>query len=149
MKARIAVVAAIFLLLALSTGCDKIEDAVQPEPTVVTQEATVAVAAAPVVGELPDGMADDIPLWPGSTVAAGKVADSTVIITLETTSTYADVVAGTTVGFERAGWTVAKAGEEASATVLNVAGEGYEGVLTLTDVDGIVALDYLLTQDGN
>ena len=146
MKSRIALVIALLALAVSAMACDRVEQAVAPEPEVVTQEATVAVAAAAVDGELPKGMPEVIPLWPGASVSGGEVTDGAIVLSLETSEPYADVLAGTSVGFERAGWSVAEGAEEASATALDVAGEGYEGIVTVTGTDEITKIDYLLSQ---
>lgn len=153
MKSRCVSLPALLVLLALTlslvAGCERIEDAITPGPRIVTKEATVAAPAAQVTGELPEGTPSELPIWPGSTVADSEASAGTVTLTLSTTSAYRDVVAGTSVGFERAGWTVAEEAAEASATVLNVKGEGYDGFVTVTETESGVTVDYLLAEAAN
>jgi len=147
MKSRAAllpVLVAAALALSLGAGCKRIEQAITPGPKIVTQEATVAAPAAPLTGELPEGTPPELPVWPGSTIVASEASDGTVALTLETTSPFKEVVAGTSVGFERAGWKVAEEAAEASATVLNVSGEGYDGFVTVTETESGATLDYLI-----
>ena len=79
-------------------------------------------------------------------MSSGEVAEGSVVLSLGTKATYADVVAGTSVGFERAGWTVSEGAEESSATVLDVAGKGYEGVVTITGTDNGAVIDYVIAE---
>ncbi len=117
----------------------------QPGP-VASQEPTVAVAAAQVSGELPEGLPDALPLWPGATVISGEAAGEAVLLTLDAREAYDDVVAGVSVGFERAGWTVTEDDVPDSVTVLDVQGDGLEGVVTVSETEDGVQIDYLLTR---
>jgi hypothetical protein len=147
MKSKSIPVAVLLIAVLMGTGCSRIEEAAKPKPKVVTREATVAAPAAAVEGTLPEGMPEVIPLWPGAAVAeGGSVSDGTVVVSFETADPYDDVLAGTSVGFERAGWSVAEGAEEASTTVLDVAGEGYEGFVTVSGSEGATKLDYLLSE---
>ncbi len=109
----------------------------------------MAVPAAAVKGQVPEGVPDVLPLWPGATVSSGEVAEGSVVLSLGTKATYDDVVAGTSVGFERAGWTVSEGAEESSATVLDVAGKGYEGVVTITGTDTGAVIDYVIAESAD
>jgi hypothetical protein len=132
-------------LLVPTTACQKAESVLAPPPKIVTEEATVAAASAPVEGELPAETPAELPLWPESKVVAGEVgADGSFVLVLETSEPYDSVVTGVSVGFERADWQVAEGAEEASATVLDVSGAGYEGIVTITGADEVVSIEYLL-----
>lgn len=147
MRTRTVLLAVVLTVLALTTGCAKVEQALTPEPTVVTEEATVAAAAAPVLGDLPSDAPSDVPLWPESTVVESEVTKDSYGLTMITTDSYDDVVAGLAKGFGDAGWTVEKdeSEEGGRVTVLTVTTDAYDGFVTITEIDdGTVQLDYAL-----
>ena len=151
MRARTIVTAALIGVLSIAaTGCDQMTERFKPEPKIVTREATVAVAAAPVVGSFRDAVPNGLPLWPTAKVVepekrakASKSWDETLLAA----DTYEDVLAGTVTGLERGGWqveTIDASTEEASATVLNVAGNGREGVITITRTPEGTTIGYVI-----
>jgi len=146
------VVAAVLIgMLSLSsTGCDQLTERFKPAPTIVTREATVAVPAAKVVGSFRYPPPDGLPLWPTAKVIApekrakgSKSWDETLLAA----DTYKDVLAGTLTGLERGGWqveTVDVSSAEASATVLNIAGNGREGVITISQTPEGTTIGYVI-----
>lgn len=150
MKCRHAVLLPVLLAavlaLSLAAGCKQLEQSITGDTEAVTQEATVASPAASVKGEVDPDVPETLPVWPGATVSASDAADGTITLTLETTATFTNVIAGTSVGFERAGWEVAEEASEPSATVLTVSGEGYDGFVTITEAPDAVTLDYVLAE---
>jgi hypothetical protein len=146
MGSRAIIAVALATALLAIGGCENVPEISVPGAKVVTREATVAAPAVTLRGDVPEGVPADLPLWPGATVSSGEVAQGSVLLQLGTEATYSDVVAGTSVGFERAGWTVTESAEEASATVLDVAGKGYEGVVTISQAASGATIDYVITE---
>lgn len=147
---RVVVASAVVCLVASSlaaSGCKRIETALTPEPEIITQEATVAASSAQVEGELPGDAPGGVPMWPGATVDAAEVSkDGSYSLVLVSDEAYDDVVAGVSVGLERAGWEVAEAANEADAVVLDAGGSGLVGVITITRTEsGGATIEYLLT----
>lgn len=141
--------ALVVLVLALSvplTGCQKVVSAFTPKPEVVTREATAAASGAEVVGSIPADFPSDLPLWPGAKVADAIADGPSKTLVLKMNESYEDVVAGIAVGFERAGWSAVKVAEEASATVLEVRGEGQDGIVTIYGGEEGTSVEYLLTE---
>lgn len=142
--------AIVIVAAALSlVGCQRIETALEPEPVIVTEEATAAAAAAPVEGELAEKTPSDLPLWPASKVLASEYNAGAYSLTLSTGDPYEDVLNGVAAGFERAGWDVAVEddGEVGLRTaVLTVGSDRYDGLVTLSEVDtASVEIEYILT----
>lgn len=135
-------------ILVSATGCARLEERFTPEPTVVTEEATRAIAGAAVDGELSRKTPEDIPLWPGASVIESSMTEDAYSLTLQTTDVYTDVLAGVAVGFEEAGWQVAKDefGEKgAGSAILSVTRGGEEGIITITELEGgLVEIDYVI-----
>ncbi len=148
MRIRVAALSAILVALVLpASGCSQIEAVFTPTPQVVTREATVAAASATLKGDLPENTPAGLPLWPGATVASTPAKGASYSLTLDTNDAYADVLSGITVGFQRAGWTVAQGSQDGSVTALDVSGENYEGVVTVSgNKDGSTTVEYLLTK---
>jgi hypothetical protein len=145
MTPRSAAFALLFSAIVLLSGCSASESVLTPTPPVVTQEATVAAAGALVDGTLPEGTPSSLPLWPESKVLAGEAdKQGAFSLVLQTSDPFSDVIAGMGAGLERAGWQAAESAEESATTVLDVSGEGLEGLVTLTDADGAVTIEYFL-----
>jgi len=150
---RVRMLLAVLLIGALSlsaTGCEQLQERFKPAPRIVTKEATVAVAAAQVEGAFQYPPPDGLPLWPTARVIkpekrakGSKSWDETLLAA----DTYTDVLAGTLTGLERGGWqveTIDVSTEEASSTVLNVAGNGREGVITITSTPEGTTIGYVI-----
>lgn len=148
MQLRVLIVIAVVASISL-TGCARIEESLKPEPIVVTEEATAAVAAAPVAGELAEKTPSDLPLWPEATVVSSELNAGTYTLELTTGDPYEDVLNGVAAGFERAGWavTVEDDGEVGLRTaLLTVTSDKYDGIVTISEVDAEnVGIEYLLT----
>ncbi len=156
MLARLLFAAASVAFAIAVTGCARVEQALAPEPTVVTIEATQAVPGADVNGELAEGLPADLPLWPGADVRSSTAASDAYTLALVTTEKFDDVVPGLAAGFERAGWEVMEelAGDEGSeagtasasprATVLTVSGAAGGGIVTVTEGEGAVLIEYVI-----
>lgn len=130
----------------VASGCKQTKALLTPEPIVVTKEATVAVPAAAVEGELPADAPESIPLWPGSKIiSAESTGDATFTMMLGANEVFEDVVSGMSVGFERAGWKVVETGADEGLAMLEVADDKYEGVVTIASQDDTVTIDFLLT----
>jgi len=150
MQVRTAVYVAIAAIALVSaTGCKALEERFTPPPKVVTEEATVAVDGAAVQGELSEDTPQGLPIWPGATVTESTGTEDAYGLSLTTTDPFDDVLNGTAVGFEEAGFEVAReeAGVEgARSVVLTVSGDGLEGFVTLTEIgDGTTQIDYAVT----
>lgn len=145
-----ACIALAALALTSTTGCKALEKRFTPPPKVVTQEATVAVDGAQVEGELSEDTPQGLPIWPGATVTESTGTEDAYGLSLTTTDPFEDVLNGTAVGFENAGFKVAReeAGAEGSrSVVLTVTGEDLEGFVTLTEIgDGTTQIDYAVTK---
>lgn len=148
MDRRFAVPALVLALSAtpILTGCQSVQSFISPTPTVITQEATVAVTAAAVTGELPAETPESLPLWPGAEVASAESIESQFSLVLTSSEPFDDVVSGMTVGFERAGWEVAESASDESATSLDVSNGEYEGVVTVYDAGSATRIEYLIAQ---
>jgi hypothetical protein len=151
MRARLVVATAIIGVLSLSaTGCDQLTQKFKPAPTIVTREATVAVAAAPVEGTFRSPAPDGLPLWPtakvvdaGSRNKSSKSWDETLL----TADTYDIVLAGLVTGLEKGGWQVATIDASvpgARTSVLNVVGNGREGVITIAETPEGTTIGYVI-----
>lgn len=131
------------------TGCQSVERSLAPEPVVVTQEATAAAAAAPVVGTLAENTPRELPLWPQSSVVSSEVDSGTYSVELSTTDPYEDVLNGVAAGFERSGWSVVVEDEGdvgLRTAVLTVTSDKYEGLVTISETESsTVSIDYYLT----
>lgn len=148
MIVRALSLAAIAGALAFATaGCEKLDAALAPEPTIITQEATVAVPAAQVIGVVAEGAPEGLPLWPGARVEGSEATRGTFTLVLVASDTFEDVVNGVGVGLQRAGWEVA---EEASGTegervtVLTVARAGASGFVTLAEGADGTTIEYVI-----
>lgn len=148
---RSAVMLALATIIAttLLVGCSAIESALTPAPKVVTQEATVAVPGAKVSGDLGPDAPSVVPLWPGATVVESTLQDQTYSLSLNAEAPYRDVFTGVAAGFEKSGWSVQRdeSGAAGSKTaVLTVSGNGYEGMVTVSEIaSGTAEVDYVLT----
>lgn len=148
MRSRATILIAILVVAAaMLSGCTQLEETFTPEPNVVTEEATVAVDGASVVGEMSPDTPAGLPLWPGAEVVESVQTDDAYSLTLTTTDTYEDVLAGVAAGFEQAGWEVAseESSEGGRIAVLTLTATDQEGFITLTELEGGgVQLDYVL-----
>lgn len=150
MFVRVAVCAALASAVVVSTtGCRGLEERFTPPPKVVTEEATVAADGASVVGDLSEQTPEGLPLWPGATVTESIGTEDAYGLSLTTTDPYGDVLSGVAVGFENAGWAVAKdasSTETTGSALLSVSSEGFGGFVTITDIgDGTTQIDYTIT----
>lgn len=141
------------LLLAVTvlglTGCSAAEKALAPlGMQTASAEMTAAAVGAPLDGELASGGASrDIPVWPGARVVSSEVSDGASIISLEATDAFDAVLVGVEKGFQDEKWQVAEdsSGDEGSrVSVLTVSRSDLEGVVTLTERDGVTSIDYLV-----
>jgi len=149
MRVRSAVLLAVAVVaLASATGCAALDKLLTPSPKVVTEEATVAVSGAPVVGELSADTPRDLPLWPEASVVESVATGDSYSLTLTTTDAYDDVVAGVATGFDRAGWDVATedSGDDLGRmSVVTISSQGQEGFITVTELEGgTTQLDYAI-----
>lgn len=155
MRTRVlAALAVAVLVVASTTGCAQIVDALKPAPIInhVTIAAKVAKPGAALQGTLKSAPAD-LPLWEGAIVQRNTVTKSSAgkswSAMFLTADAYSDVSAGTAAGFQKAGWQVetsdlSSAG--ASTTVLTVSSQSADGVVTIsTKKAGETQLDYVLT----
>ncbi len=148
MLSRRILLAALAVLAAMAlAGCDTLQSVVTPEPEVITEEATVAVAGAAVSGELSADTPQGLPLWPGAEVIESTSSEDTYSLTLSTGDPYDDVLPGLAAGFERAGWEVTseESDEGGRIAVLSLTTQGQEGFITITELESkAVQLDYVL-----
>lgn len=148
MSRRVFVLIGIAALALSLSGCAGVRERLTPAPSVVTEEATLAVSGAKVVGSLDAGTPGDLPLWPGAKVVESITTDDAYSLTLTTADEYADVLSGVAAGLEEAGWTVVsdESGEAgARAAVLQITRDTQEGFVTLTELeDGLCQIDYVI-----
>ncbi|PKQ15064.1 MAG: hypothetical protein CVT67_11380 [Actinobacteria bacterium HGW-Actinobacteria-7] len=152
MNRRLLALTVVALALLSATGCKRLEARFTPPPTIVTQEATRAAAGAAVDGKLDKSTPEGLPLWPGATVLESDQTEDAYSLSLQTTDTYTDVLNGIVVGFEDAGWSVAReeSGTEGARTaVLSIARDSEEGIITLTEAEGgLTQIDYVIAASG-
>ncbi len=143
----LALVVGLSLVALSASACTSLTSVFQPKPKVVTQEGTVASPDAKVNGELPQDLPEGLPLWPGAEVDTAAIDEGGVVtLTLTTSDTFDDVVAGMGAGFERAGWDVVQGLADDTSTVLEVTDEQHAGVVTITAGDDVgTAIAYVLT----
>jgi hypothetical protein len=161
MRVRLVLAAAslLIVLLPFASGCDRIEEALKPDPVVkkVTIEPKVGKPGAALQGALKSPAPADLPLWEGAVVQRNKVTKSSAgdswFATLTTSDSYADVAKGMAVGFQRASWQVQLqdvSATDASSTVLAVTGANASGVVTVsTWKDNLTQINYVITSSGN
>jgi len=153
MRVRLMVAAALIGVLSLSaTGCDQLTKKFTPPPKIVTREATVAVAAAPIVGAFASQVPQGLPLWPTAKVVGvenrpkgTKSFDETLLAA----DTYDVVLAGMVTGLEKGGWKVETndvGTPEARASILNVSGNSREGVITIAETPKGTTIGYVIAQ---
>jgi hypothetical protein len=151
MRGQLVVGAALIAALSLSTtGCNQLTEKFKPAPKIVTREATVAVAAAPVVGAFQYPPPNGLPLWPTAKVIkpekrakGSKSWDETLLAA----DTYDDVIAGMVTGLEKGGWqveTIDASTPEARTSILNVVGDGREGVITIAETPEGTTIGYVI-----
>jgi len=151
MRFRLIVAAALVGVLAGgSTGCTQLAEKFKPAPTIVTREATVAVAAAPVEGAFASEVPQGLPLWPSAKVVKldkrtkeSKSWDETLLAA----DTYDVVLAGMATGLEKGGWqveTVDVGTPAARGSILNVLGNGREGVITIAETPEGTTIGYVI-----
>jgi hypothetical protein len=151
MRARLVVATALIGALSLSAaGCAQLTERFKPAPTIVTREATVAVPAAKVDGEFSSPVPDGLPLWPTAKVVEPdkRATDSeSWAETLLAADTYDIVLAGMVTGLEKGGWQVATIDASvpgARTSVLNVVGNGREGVITIAETPEGTTIGYVI-----
>jgi hypothetical protein len=148
MYRRLTIMLALTVLVAPATGCAGLRERFTPPPTVVTEEATRAASGAAVRGDLDPSTPSDLPLWPSGQVVDSTSTDDAYSLTLTTDDAFDDVLKGVAAGFTDAGWEVTSdaSGEEGGRTaILEVAREGREGLVTLTEIEGpLTQLDYVI-----
>jgi hypothetical protein len=146
-----AVAALLIGALSLATaGCAQLTERFKPAPTIVTREATVAVVAAQVDGSFQYPPPDGLPIWPTARVVkpekrakGSKSWDETLLAA----DTYDIVLAGMVTGLERGGWTVETTDvgtPEARTSILNVSGQGREGVITIAETPEGTTIAYVI-----
>ena len=151
MRGRTLVAAALIGTLSLAaTGCAQLTEKFKPAPKIVTREATVAVAAAAVEGAFQYPPPDGLPLWPTAKVvkpekrAKGSKAWDEILLAADT---YDVVMAGMVTGLEKGGWTVETidaSTPEARTSILNVSGNGREGVITIAETPQGTTIGYVI-----
>jgi hypothetical protein len=151
MRARLVVATGLIGVLSLSaTGCAQLTEKFKPAPTIVTREATVAVPAAKVVGAFKSPVPDGLPLWPTAAVVdSGKPTKGSESWDemLLAADTYDTVLAGMVTGLEKGGWQVATVDASvpgARTSVLNVVGNGREGVITIAETPDGTTIAYVI-----
>ena len=151
MRGRLVAAAALIGVLSLTvTGCNRLAEKFTPPPTIVTREATVAVAAAPIVGAFRKPPPEGVPLWPTAAVVnPEKPAGSSRSWdgTLLAADTYDVVLAGMVTGLEKGGWqveTIDASVPGARTSVLNVVGGGHEGVITIAETPEGTTIGYVI-----
>jgi hypothetical protein len=150
MRGRLVASTALIAVLSLSaTGCEQLAGRFVPAPKIVTREATVAVAAAAVDGAFDSAPPDGLPLWPTAKVIKSERAKGSKswTETLLAADTYDDVAAGMVTGLEKGGWqveTIDASTAEARTSILNVAGNGREGVITIAETPEGTTIGYVI-----
>ncbi len=147
MTARFTAAALALVLGFALTGCQKLEQTFTPEPTIVTEESTVAVEGAAIQGDPGKDMPEGLPMWPGAKVESSDVFKGTYTLVLTAPDTYDDVLNGLAVGLQRAGWEVAEdsSGDEGGrVAVLTVSTDGLAGFITLAESEAGTTIEYVL-----
>jgi hypothetical protein len=152
MRARLVVAAALIGALSFSvTGCAQITARLTPPDKIVTREATVAVAAAAVQGTFKSPPPEGLPLWPTASVVPpeNNAASSTKSWdeTLLAADNFDMVLAGMVTGLEKGGWKVEAIDAsvpDARTSILNVSGNGSEGVITISETPEGTRIDYTI-----
>lgn len=147
--AAFVVLAALLVALAgcKGAGADLGQEIISNIEEVVTQEATVAVDGAAVVGDLSPDTPAGLPIWPGATVVDSGAEGDAYSLTLTTTDSYDDVYAGVAAGFKDAGWGVESEETEEGGrmAVFTITTEGQEGFITITELaENSVQIDYVV-----
>ncbi len=110
MRGRLVVAAALIGVLSLATtGCGRITAALKPADKIVTREATVAVAAAAVEGNVQVARARRsaaLADGEGRPIRGDRQRSESWNETLLVADTFDDVLAGMVTGLEKAGWQV-------------------------------------------
>lgn len=148
MLARTLSITLLLVGLIVLTGCDRVTQAITPQPEIVSIEPTVAVPGAPVAGDLPETVPENLPLWPGATVVEGVSSEQGFELVLMAPGAFDDVFQGIAKGFEDAGWEIAQEdmGQDASGiAVLTVSSPVAQGLVTMTLEDtSTVSVTYIL-----
>jgi hypothetical protein len=152
MRARLVVAAALIGALSFAvTGCAQLTAKFTPPAKIVTREATVAVAAAAVQGTFQSPPPEGLPLWPTATVAPPEEASSLKSKAWDATLLAADsfdvVLAGMVTGLQKGGWTVEAVDAstpDSQTSILNVSGNGSEGVITISETPEGTRIDYTI-----
>lgn len=147
---RLSIAMVLLAALLVLPGCGSVEEVLSTGTVEAAVEATVAVPAAPVDGQLHASTPADLPLWPGATVEESALEEGSYSLSLLTDDEFEDVVNGVGVGLERKGWDTAAedvVGDVGSRVELLTVRLGtVEGFITITEVgDGTTAIEYLLT----
>ena len=151
MQGRLVVAAALIGTLSVGVvGCEQLTKRFTPPPKIVTREATVAVAAAPVEGSFGSEVPQGLPLWPTAKVIkpenrakGSKAFDETLLAA----DTYDVVIAGMVTGLEKGGWqveTIDASTPESRTSILNVIGSGREGVITIAETPEGTTIGYVI-----
>jgi hypothetical protein len=152
MRARPVVAAALIGALSFTvTGCAQITAKLTPPDKIITREATVAVAAAPVQGAFQSPPPEGLPLWPTATVVPPENPSPLKSRSWDETLIAADsfdlVLAGMVTGLQKGGWKVEAIDAStpgAQTSILNVSGNGSEGVITISQTPEGTRIDYTI-----
>ena len=157
MRARHLMIAPVLAAALLGSGCStvktKLDAKFTPPPTVITKEATVAVASASVEGTLTRGFPDTVPLWPGATLTTSKTTKTSqgesYSAMFKTGDPFDDVLAGLGLGLKKAGFTVAatdSSADKMKVNILMVSDAELEGIVTVSQLTGkAVHIEYVIT----
>jgi hypothetical protein len=133
------------------TGCAQITAKLTPPDKIITREATVAVAAAAVQGSFKSPPPEGLPLWPTASVVPPENAAAPSAKSWDETLLAADtfdmVLAGMVTGLQKGGWKVEAIDAsvpEAQTSILNVSGNGSEGVITISETPEGTRIDYTI-----
>jgi hypothetical protein len=151
MRGRLVVAAALIGALSFATtGCDRLAEKMRPQPTIITREATVAVAAAAVEGAFQSPAPEGLPLWPTARVVQpenrtqGSKSWDEMLLAADT---FDVVLAGMVTGLEKGGWqveTIDASVPGARTSILNVTGTGGEGVITIAETPEGTTIGYVI-----
>jgi hypothetical protein len=152
MRVRLLMVAALIGVLSLAaTGCAQITAKLTPPDKIVTREATVAVAAAAVEGTFQTPPPEGLPLWPTAKVVPAESPAPFSAKSWDETLLAADpfdlVLAGMVTGLQKGGWKVEAidaSTPDAQTSILNVVGNGSEGVITISETPEGTRIDYTI-----
>jgi hypothetical protein len=157
MRARYLMIVPLLAAALLGAGCTtvkaKLDAKFTPPPKVVTVEATVAAAGAPVTGTLAKGFPSTLPLWPGAKLKTSKTTKTpqgnSYSAMFSTHDPYADVLAGIGLGLKNAGFKVSAnnaSTDNMKVDILAVSNARVEGIITISQLTAKpVYLEYVVT----